>query len=90
MVEVEKENGKEIFERRKLMIIFYNAIRGFVVGVVLLNISPTQDKDAKDSSIPCSNRLNENHVERSTFRYYIEYDDYEQHPATGRRTLCNN
>ena len=72
------------------MIIFYNAIRDFVVGMVMIDRFSTQDKDAKDSSIPCSNRLNENHVECSTFRYYIEYDDYEQHPATGRRTLFNN
>ena len=69
------------------MILFYNAIRGLVyiaVWVAMTELLPQpQVKGANNSSVPCSNKLNENPEECSNLDYYIEYDDYKQLPAIG-------
>ncbi len=70
------------------MNIFYNAITGFLSTQIVICLNEvkrqiTGIKAAKYSTQPCCDALS------NPIIVYLAYDDYTQHPATGRRTAAN-
>lgn len=72
------------------MIIFYNAIRGLIWVIVLINNAVVL-KTKEVYKTPPLIGLNINPVERNTCRrYYIEYDDFRYAPRDWRRLILTS